>query len=203
MLDLWFTFFQTDWNDKLCVSVCACVCVSSLNLLYVFIVWKHIWANNKSFLYIFSPFFFFFVNYSFNLDEDTLHRNTVAVRKRTNHDRQWKVYLRCCVRFSTSSGCLKSGAFFSVYLGGWVWECEAFNVHIKPRSHTCLIVVSPFPIRPLVSFYSLRCGVHPHGTRPFTSSVYAYLLSLCETIFKVFFVVFFFSIKVVVRDCNI
>ena len=99
------------------------------------------------------------------------------------------------MRFSTSSGCLKSGAFFSVYLGGWVWECEAFNVHIKPRSHTCLIVVSPFPIRPLVSFYSLRCGVHPHGTRPFTSSVYACLLSLCETIFKVFFVVFFFQLR--------
>lgn len=91
------------------------------------------------------------------------------------------------MRFSTSSGCLKSGAFFSVYLGGWVWECEAFNVHIKPRSHTCLIVVSPFPLRPLVSFYSLRCGVHPHGTRPFTSSVNACLLSSCETIFKLFF----------------
>lgn len=68
-----------------------------------------------------------------------------------------------------------------------MWECEAFNVHIKPRSHTCLIVVSPFPLRPLVSFYSLRCGVHPHGTRPFTSSVNACLLSLCETIFKLFF----------------
>lgn len=56
MLDLWFTFFRL---IELRSCVCACVCVfSSLNLFYIFIVWKLIWAN-KSFLYIFFSFLWF------------------------------------------------------------------------------------------------------------------------------------------------
>lgn len=55
-------------------------------------------------------------------------------------------YLHCCVWFSTSSGCLKSGAFF-FWAGG-------FETWTPPRP-TCLIVVSYFlfvPFSPHIAF---------------------------------------------------
>lgn len=122
---------------------CLCVCEReriiyffSEHILCVFIVWKH-FELRRAFCIFFS-FFVVFGSYALNLDEDALYRNTWR-EGGTNHDHQWKVYFCCYVQFSTSSGCLKFGAF----LGGCI-HCPPDSV-----SPTCLIY---FPSVPSVPF---------------------------------------------------
>lgn len=64
------------------------------------------------------------VNYSLKLDEDMLHRNTVAVREEPTMTISEKFTFYVACDFSTSSGCLNSGAFFweGWGIGGKLWE---------------------------------------------------------------------------------
>lgn len=111
-----------------------------------------------------------------------MHRNTCC-KERTNHDHRWKVYLW----FSTSSGCLKSGAFFCFGQA----SVGAFNVSINPE----VKLVSPTSSLSLFFFlYSICCQSHPHGTCLLTSSVTPVCCHDVKTSF---------SSKVVVSDCNI
>lgn len=149
----------------------ACVCV------FFFLLWTYstyllfgnIFELIRAFcIFYFSPFFC--VNYSLNLDEDTLHRNTVAARKEPIMTISEKVYLRCCVRFSTSSGCLKSGAF--LFFG----QASVGVRHIKESHflfHRCFLFVPFFPD-------SICC--HPSWYTSVHPLCNACLLSLCGPI---------------------
>lgn len=176
MLDLLVDLFS-DWL-KLCVRVW--LLFSELNFTYLLLE-KLIWAN-KSFLYIFTPFCAF-VNYSQSWWRHVAQKHCCC-EERTNHDHQWKVYLRCRT-LSTSSGCLKSGALLLVRR---VWD--TFSVNIRD---TCLIVVSYF-LFVLFFFFCLSffCQRHPHGTCQFPSSVTPVCCHYVKPSFK-------FLIKVVVR----
>lgn len=49
--------------------------------LTTYLLFGNIFELLRAFCIFFFLFFVIFVNYSLNLDEDTLHRNTVAARK--------------------------------------------------------------------------------------------------------------------------
>lgn len=108
MLDVLVYLFSDRLNWKV-VWACVCVC-------FIFLLWTYstylLFGNLYELIRAFFLCVLFFLLVWFCwLFSQTWLSNVVAVKK-TNHDHQWKVYSRCCVWFSTSSGCLKFGATF-------------------------------------------------------------------------------------------
>lgn len=103
--------------------------------------------------FFFLLFFCGYVNNSLNLDEDTLHRNTVAVRKEPIMTINETFTCIVC-DFSTSSGCLKSGAFFCCCFGQV--SVGAFNVNINPEVKLVSFTSSLSPF-----FLSICCQRSP------------------------------------------
>lgn len=163
----------------MCARVCVCFFFSELTLhIYCLETYELIRA-----FCIFFLLFVVFVNYSQSWWRHVAQKHCCC-EERTNHDHQWKVYLRCCVRFSTSSGCLKSGAlFFSSFGRTSARHIQTLESH---SSHCCLL----FHLCPFFP-HSICCQGHPHGTRQFT-----FVTPVCCHYVKPSFK---FLIKVVVR----
>lgn len=163
----------------MCARVCVCFFFSELTLhIYCLETYELIRA-----FCIFFLLFVVFVNYSQSWWRHVAQKHCCC-EERTNHDHQWKVYLRCCVRFSTSSGCLKSGAlFFSSFGQASARHIQTLESH---SSHCCLL----FHLCPFFP-HSICCQGHPHGTRQFT-----FVTPVCCHYVKPSFK---FLIKVVVR----